>query len=673
MAGMQRSASSPDLAGGPALSLPDVTETGAASRHALPDRSEPYLSGTWVSAASITTAASAAAAAAAAARVHRAVSSVPAAARRRARGGSRNAHRASSRLDAAVAAASGDGGRPGRPGAGAGRSPRNPGGGVMTLLFRMRARTASVVSGAERMAAQADEGSLLAGGSGDSVGGSPESSGGTGVTRRTSDERHRVGIGRRRNRLKCLEFDEEGNYKEKYLTRQELINEAMAAGGPLQLEASTRDNLKMSKASRQAAQAAAAATAALSNERMLDRRTRNMRNKGVSRAAGRGLPVAAPNLQPKGKQLMNGLTMRDIRQVDPAFTAKAALWVRRNALVVSLVSVRAVILYNKMYLFDPDNQHVQRPIRYIQQRLADGARNVEEVFVPFELRALEGILIHSCIHLERQFADIEPILLGILGELPGNINADHLEELRFHEQRLNHFCGRSRKVQHVLQTVLDEDEDMAGMYLTEMHKNPDVVRNPIDHDEAEMLLESYLQVVDDLTSKAELLNRAIDDTENLIEIHLDTMQNQLLLVNLLFSVVSTILGFGTMVTGIFGMNLALPDEMSVLPSSQYYFYGVATILAIALPLGLFVLTKWSKRQGVYARKRSINPLRKCLYPLHREEKEAPAVTAVRQRIDRLTSRRRHRSSTTTPIGSTASPVVSLGNADSRAAFPSISS
>lgn len=648
MAGIQRSASSPDLMVPPAFLTSDLESTDAQARTG------------WVSATN-TTAAPAAAAAAAAARVHRAVSSVPAAARRRARGGSRNARRASSRLDAAVAAAGGSGTRaPGRGARGSGAgdtSGRDPSSSIMSILFGLRARAASVVSGVELAQAQAGAATLLEMGGEESREGSRASSG---ETVGTLDERHRVGRGRRRSRLKCLEFDEAGNYKEQYLTRQEIIDEAMAMSGPLPLD-KAKNSLYILKGSRQVAQASVAAVATLSNERMLDRRTRNMRHKGVSRAAGRGLPVATVNISPKQRQQENALTMRDMRQVDPAFTAKAALWVRRNALVVSLVSVRAIILYNKMYLFDPDNDNLQRPIRYIQQRLADGTRNVEEVFVPFELRALEGILIHSCIHLERQFAGIEPKLLGILGELPGNINTEHLEELRFYEQQLNHFCGRSRKVQHVLQSVLDEDEDMAGMYLTEMQKNPDVVRNPMDHDEAEMLLESYLQVVDDLTSKAELLNRAIDDTENLIEIHLDTMQNQLLLVNLLISVISTIFAFGTMIAGIFGMNLALPDAMSTLPSSQYYFYAVATILAIAMPLGLLLLLNWSKEVGLYARKRTINPLRRCVHPLQRVEKpQSPAVVAVRQRIDRLSARRRHRSGIITPLGDGDSSMAAPG-------------
>lgn len=265
-------------------------------------------------------------------------------------------------------------------------------------------------------------------------------------------------------------------------------------------------------------------------------------------------------------------------------------------MVVSLENVRAIILHNKMLVFDPDNKNVRKPIAYIRKRLVN---NVEDVFLPFEFRALEGILIYTCTVLEREFSMIEPNLRKTLRDLPNRINNEQLERLRQLEQKLNHFYSRARKVQAALQSVLDEDEDMADMYLTEKRRNPGLTRNPVDHDEAEMLLETYLQNVDDLTAKAGLLNTAIDDTENLIEIHLDTMQNRLLLVDLIITVIMTMLSFGTMITGIFGMNLPLPDGVSQLPTSQYYFYGCVVLILLVMTIGLVVLTRWCRRQGIY--------------------------------------------------------------------------
>lgn len=292
----------------------------------------------------------------------------------------------------------------------------------------------------------------------------------------------------------------------------------------------------------------------------------------------------------------NRLTLRDLRQVDPSFTARPAIWVREEALVVSLEPIRAIILSDRMFLFNPDYDKVKNSLFNIEKRLS---YNTEDAFMPFEFRALEGILIHTCLILESEFLAIEPKLRNTLVNLPNQISNARLESLRVLEQRLNHFYAGVRKVQSAIQTVLDEDEDMAEMYLTEKRKSPGVSRNPLDHDEAEMLLETHLQIVDDITSRAGLLNQAIDDTENLIEIHLDTMQNRVLLVDLMITSVSTVLSFGTLVTAIFGMNLPMPVGMQELPSGHYYFWGSVLFTIASMGVALWFLMRWCRKQGLY--------------------------------------------------------------------------
>ncbi|GAB0490398.1 hypothetical protein MMPV_001635 [Pyropia vietnamensis] len=298
-------------------------------------------------------------------------------------------------------------------------------------------------------------------------------------------------------------------------------------------------------------------------------------------------------------------TLRDIRQVDPAFVAKAALWVRRDALVVSLEGVRAIILHDRLFLFDTEGASMGPAFNVIVERLGSigGGLGLEETFLPFEFRALEGILIYACVALETEFVSIEPALTRSLETLAVALTVERLEELRGLEQRLNSFYGRARKVQHVLQDVLDEDEDMANMYLSEARKHPDLRRNPLDHEEAEQLLETYMQMVDDLTNRAALLNQAIDDTENIIEIHLDIKQNKLLLTSLMLSMASTVLGFGSLVTAVFGMNLQLPAKFAELPSSSTYFWAVVGSLLAAMAVGMSLLLWWSKSLGLFPRKR----------------------------------------------------------------------
>lgn len=327
---------------------------------------------------------------------------------------------------------------------------------------------------------------------------------------------------------------------------------------------------------------------------------------GARRAHPSFAPASSPLPPRKGTLSGNRLTVRDMRQIDPSFTSRPAIWVRDEALVVSIESVRAVILSDRMFIFDPDNDNVQTSLWHIEKRLA---HNIEDAFMPFEFRALEGILIHACLVLETDLGAIDPKLRQTLAQLPLRITKEGLEQLRQLQMQLNHYYARVRKVQQVIQALLDEDEDMAEMYLTEKRKNPSMMRNPLDHDEVEMLLETYLQMVDDLTSRGGLLNQAIDDTENLIEIHLDTTQNRVLLVDLMITAITTTFSLGTLITSIFGMNLPLPTVMSELPHSHAFFWGAVGLMMASMGIALCFLMRWCRNQGLYSTNKGTGHLR----------------------------------------------------------------
>lgn len=384
--------------------------------------------------------------------------------------------------------------------------------------------------------------------------------------------------------LKCMEFLSDGSCSSKFVTRQQILDVARAHGAASTAKTATPKPALPSPPPRAPP--------------LPPRIPRGAARTGGSgqRRGPRGRVTETATVQPRKKRGGNALTMRDLRQVDPHFTAKPALWVRQHAVVVSLEGVRAIVFFDRMLLFNPDNAQVHDFVRYARRFL--GGAKVEQVFLPFEFRALDAILENACYRLARDFGVYKPRIQTTLSELPREINAEQLERLRTDEQALNVFYARARKVQHAIQAVLDEDEDMADMYLTELHRRPQRMRNPLAHDEAETLLETHLQTVDDLTTKAELLNRTIDDTEDLLEIHLDTMQNRLLLVDLMITAISSILSFGTLIANLFGMNLMLPRAMRFMPSSQYYFYGLVTLLFTSMTIALLVLLRWCKLQGI---------------------------------------------------------------------------
>lgn len=118
-----------------------------------------------------------------------------------------------------------------------------------------------------------------------------------------------------------------------------------------------------------------------------------------------------------------------------------------------------------------------------------------------------------------------------------------------------------------------------------------------DHDEVEIMLEAYLQVVDDVTNRAELLEAAVEDTEDLAAIHLDTLRNRLLMIETALSVVSLTFTVGSVVAGVLGMNLPIAAFES--PNSHWYFLAVSVSILLFVVGASWATLNFLKRRGLY--------------------------------------------------------------------------
>ena len=120
----------------------------------------------------------------------------------------------------------------------------------------------------------------------------------------------------RRKELVCLEFDISGKCSFRRLTRSDLLKEARES---LREEFGKLQNIY--------------------SELFLEKSYDEFPFNALNDKDKRGL-----------LQFFRGsLQGRDIRQVDPAFSGKPALWVRHNAILVSLEQIRGLILYNKLF------------------------------------------------------------------------------------------------------------------------------------------------------------------------------------------------------------------------------------------------------------------------------------------------------------------------------------
>ncbi|KAJ6677931.1 MAGNESIUM TRANSPORTER MRS2-F [Salix viminalis] len=344
-----------------------------------------------------------------------------------------------------------------------------------------------------------------------------------------------------------------------------------------------------------------------------------------------------------------GLPARDLRALDPLLSYPSSILGREGAIVVSLEHIRAIITAKEVFLINYNNPLVVQFVQDLQHRIVFGNNNITSPHqamdhsgremedaaelqvpkaLPFEFKVLEACLESACRCLESETRTLEEEAYPALDELTSKISTLNLERVRQIKSRLVALSGRVQKVRDELENLLDDDNDMAEMYLTEKvadapavdqisiieevndgesEADDESVYDPragdyseintnVDIEELEMLLEAYFAQIDGILQKLSGMSEYVDDTEDFINIMLDDKQNQLLQMGVILSATNMILNAGIAVVGFFGMNIhvALFDGKPI----QFWETVIGTCGGcIALFL---VLLGWGKKKKILA-------------------------------------------------------------------------
>ncbi|KAG6383651.1 hypothetical protein SASPL_156584 [Salvia splendens] len=197
--------------------------------------------------------------------------------------------------------------------------------------------------------------------------------------------------------------------------------------------------------------------------------------------------------------------------------------------------------------------------------------NVHDLkILPFEFVALEACLQATCSSLDDEATRLEQEAHPALDKLTSKISTLNLDRVRHIKSRLVAITGRVQK------HLLDDDEDMAEMYLTEKleeeealenssTKEQDMVDEEADQANFEtkmdlmMLTSSKLRAckIEGTLNKLSALREYVDDTEDYINIMLDDKQNHLLQMGVVLTTATLVVGAFVALTGVFGMNIGI--------------------------------------------------------------------------------------------------------------------
>ncbi|KAL6219042.1 hypothetical protein ACLB2K_012248 [Fragaria x ananassa] len=211
-----------------------------------------------------------------------------------------------------------------------------------------------------------------------------------------------------------------------------------------------------------------------------------------------------------------GLPARDLRILDPLLSYPSTVLGRERAIVINLEHIKAIITAQEVLLLNSRDPSVIPFIDELQGKLsrhsqaskamkaqegngeeakwcdleeaeahlrgvgaggaqggeAGGNQGQEESgeglkVLPFEFVALEVCLEAACSCLENEARTLELEAHPALDKLTSKISTLNLERVRQIKSRLVAITGRVQKVRDELEHLLDDDDDMAEMYLTE--------------------------------------------------------------------------------------------------------------------------------------------------------------------------------------------------------------
>ncbi|KAJ4955201.1 hypothetical protein NE237_011984 [Protea cynaroides] len=339
---------------------------------------------------------------------------------------------------------------------------------------------------------------------------------------------------------------------------------------------------------------------------------------------------------------------RDLRILDPVLSYPSTILGREKAIVLNLEHIKAIITADEVLLRDPQDENIIPIVEELRRRLpssnivrqgqGNGKEHLDgqndeiagEDESPFEFRALEVALEAICSFLGARTTELETAAYPALDELTSKITTRNLDRVRKLKSAMTRLTARVQKVRDELEQLLDDDDDMADLYLSRKLAGASspvggsgpsnwipasatigsrisrasrasvatFIGDENDVGEIEMLLEAYFMQIDGSLNKLTTLREYIDDTEDYINIQLDNHRNQLIQLELLLSSTNVCLSIYSLVCGILGMNIPYPWNVG----HGYMFKWVCIVTGVGC-LALFTV------MITYARHKAAESLR----------------------------------------------------------------
>lgn len=282
----------------------------------------------------------------------------------------------------------------------------------------------------------------------------------------------------------------------------------------------------------------------------------------------------------------NNLFPRDLRKIDTTNVDVApVIAVRKGSILVNMLFIKALLKSNGVYVFDVKqgnealaNDKDVRKLGVFMYDLESKLKSKSSISQVYEFRSLECILVNVMAVLESELSVHLSKAKSILKELDSDIDRGKLKSLLVESKKLGVFYQKSALIRDVLDELLDNDDDLKMMHLT----------NKLDDTaDLELMLESYYKQCDELVQRTETMINDIKSTEDIVNIILDANRNSLMVFELRIAIMTLAFTVATILPAFYGMNLK-----NYIEESEIAFGSVA---GCSILMGVLVSLWWFRK------------------------------------------------------------------------------
>ncbi|CAA7036065.1 unnamed protein product [Microthlaspi erraticum] len=275
-------------------------------------------------------------------------------------------------------------------------------------------------------------------------------------------------------------------------------------------------------------------------------------------------------------KIVSTISARDLKILGPVFSHSSNILAKEKAIAVSLEAIKLIVTAEEVLILDPLRPEVLSLVDRLKQQFPqshetrvaqesslldpEAAEDLQSHHeLPFEFQVLEIALKVVCSFVDSSVVALETEALPVLDELTKNVSTENLDYVRSLKSNLTSLLARVQKVRDEIEHLLDDNKDMADLYLTRKwiqsqqqskalvlggttskRSSSMVTCNNTKEDEdvedLEMLLEVYFTQFEGVRNKILTVREYIDDTEDFVNIQLDNRRNELLQMKLVLSI-----------------------------------------------------------------------------------------------------------------------------------------